>query len=93
MNSITRLNSRGEKYTLIPKGQNWTSIYCEKNKKEITVNANIGQLNDSWAYWQHVGYKVQAAFQFLNSDEREFIMTGITADEWNEIFGDDLSDY
>lgn len=32
------------------------------------------------------GVKVQDAFPQLNSDDREFILTGITAEEWNELF-------
>jgi hypothetical protein len=30
---------------------------------------------------------IQNVFPHLTSDEREFIMTGITPDEWNETFG------
>jgi hypothetical protein len=32
------------------------------------------------------GVKVQDAFPHLSADDREFIMTGITAEEWNELF-------
>lgn len=35
------------------------------------------------------GLLVQKAFPHLSDDEREFIMTGITADEWDEMFGDE----
>lgn len=33
------------------------------------------------------GVYVQDAFPQLSSDEREFIKTGITAEEWDSIFG------
>ncbi len=37
------------------------------------------------AAW-HSGTFAQDAFPDLNADEREFIMTGITPEEWNEMF-------
>ena len=33
------------------------------------------------------GAKAQNAFPQLNADQREFLMTGITAEEWAETFG------
>lgn len=35
------------------------------------------------------GTLIQHAFPHLSSDEREFIMTGITPDEWADTFGDE----
>lgn len=32
------------------------------------------------------GAKVQNAFSFLNEDQREFLMTGLTPEEWNYLF-------
>lgn len=32
------------------------------------------------------GTKVQHAFPHLSADQREFILTGITAKEWNDMF-------
>ena len=34
------------------------------------------------------GSVVQDAFPHLTADQREFIMTGATADEWDEYFGE-----
>ena len=34
--------------------------------------------------WQH-GKLVQEAFPQLNADQREFIMTGISAEEWDTL--------
>jgi hypothetical protein len=33
--------------------------------------------------------KIQDAFPNLNADQREFIMTGITKEEWNDLFKED----
>jgi len=35
------------------------------------------------------GVLIQDAFPRLDADQREFLMTGITPDEWDRIFGDD----
>ena len=41
---------------------------------------------DQIRLWQE-GVFVQHAFPNLSAAEREFIMTGITAEEWDEVFG------
>lgn len=35
------------------------------------------------------GKHIQDAFPFLTDNEREFILTGITAEEWDELFGEE----
>lgn len=40
------------------------------------------------AAWEN-GAFIQDAMPNLTPDEREFIMTGITAEEWDEAFGDE----
>ena len=41
--------------------------------------------------WQD-GDLVQDVFPFLNDDQREFLMTGITPDEWEAALGADDDD-
>lgn len=41
--------------------------------------------------WQD-GDLVQDVFPFLNDDQREFLMTGITPDEWEAALGTDDDD-
>lgn len=38
--------------------------------------------------WE-TGTLIQDAFPDLNGDEREFMMTGSTPEEWQEVFGSD----
>lgn len=38
------------------------------------------------------GMSIQSAFSNLTPDEREFFMTGITADEWSTAIGDEPDD-
>jgi hypothetical protein len=37
-------------------------------------------------------YLAQLAFPNLSADEREFIKTGITSEEWDNLFGEDCFD-
>ena len=37
------------------------------------------------AMWR-AGTSIQVAMPHLSADEREFIMTGITSDEWSKLF-------
>lgn len=40
----------------------------------------------------NLGMKVQDAFPLLNSDQREFMLTGCTKEEWDEMFQEDDHD-
>ena len=56
------------------------------NGKTITKNIDITQAQlNAW----RSGALIQDAFPHLNADDREFILTGITAEEWDEIFSDE----
>lgn len=35
------------------------------------------------------GAKIQDAFNFIDADRREFLMTGITGEEWEEMWSDE----
>lgn len=41
--------------------------------------------------WQN-GEKIQDVFPHLSVDEREFLMTGIIGEEWNEIWEEGVRD-
>ena len=44
--------------------------------------------------WRNKEASIQTAFPYLSASDREFIMTGITDDEWEATFGpEDLPDY
>jgi hypothetical protein len=43
------------------------------------------------AAWQG-GMNIQDAMPHLSADDREFLMTGITPEEWDETFGSDEED-
>jgi len=48
---------------------------------EMEIDVTLAQL----AEWES-GTLIQRAMPNLTPDEREFIMTGITADEWDKTF-------
>ena len=54
----------------------------ETNTMHITLN--LGDYQE----WQMGNRHIQNAMPYLTADEREFIMTGITPEEWEESFGD-----
>ena len=51
----------------------------------MLINVTEQQL----AHYTHSGKCIQDALPHLSAEEREFLMTGITPAEWNELFGDD----
>ena len=48
---------------------------------------NIDGVTPEKLGWWMDGALIQDAMPGLTPEEREFIMTGITPDEWNEAFG------
>jgi len=54
----------------------------------ITRTKNILVTEEQLARWQG-GERIQDAMPYLSASDREFIMTGITDDEWDQAFGED----
>jgi hypothetical protein len=62
-----------------------------RRKSGLTGNTSIMEIdvNPMQIFaWQN-GELAQNAMPNLSPDEREFIMTGITPDEWASVFGED----
>lgn len=55
-----------------------------KMSRRISMSANA--FVEALAAW-HRGAMIQNAFPTLSADDREFLMTGITPEEWANIFG------
>ena len=47
---------------------------------------NISVTDEQVERWER-GELIQQAMPAISAEEREFIMTGITPDEWNKVFG------
>ena len=54
----------------------------------ITRTKDILVTEEQLARWQG-GERIQDAMPYLSASDREFIMTGITDDEWDQAFGED----
>ena len=54
----------------------------------ITRTKDILVTEDQLARWQ-AGELIQNAMPNLSASDREFIMTGITDEEWDQEFGED----
>ncbi len=52
----------------------------------IEHTLEIAVTKEQMVLWQS-GVMIQTAMPNLTPDEREFLMTGITAEEWNNEFG------
>lgn len=46
---------------------------------------------DDFMAWEQ-GTNIQDAMPYLSADDREFMMTGITPEEWTDTFGDEGSE-
>jgi len=56
--------------------------------KEHTLDIPITM--DKYIQWQGgVDAHIQNFFPELNDDQREFLLTGITKEEWNELFSEE----
>lgn len=84
--TIERRNRMGVKYVLTAIDELTTKIETPHNGKSIVVEANIDYLSTSWYKYTKEGQFVQTAFPFLSDGEREFIITGLTPMEWDELW-------
>jgi hypothetical protein len=88
-----RTNNLGHNYRLVQDGPNVCTIVNETLGKKIVVNHHKGDIDRGWYAWRDERKLIQEAFPFLSADEREFIKTGITSSEWNEMFLNDADQY
>ena len=60
----------------------------------ISGNTNTMELNvtlEQIAQWEN-GMNIQQAMPDLSAEEREFVKTGMTPTEWEELFGEEEDD-
>lgn len=53
--------------------------------KDIPVNP------DDYIAWKNGEVSMNEAMPYLNDEDREFILSGIIKDEWNEIFKNEVN--
>ena len=84
---IARTNGFGVPYTLADVGDERTEISINA-ERHIVVNHSLHVIMQGWYDWSMRGMHIQDAFPFLTPDEREFLLTGMTSEEWAELFGE-----
>jgi hypothetical protein len=70
------------------------TVTLHHNVRGTSMNfgrVSISDIIEGYQRWVD-GDMIQYALSFLNADQREFIMTGITPEMWNEMFGDSCHD-
>ncbi len=57
---------------------------------DVSNNESTRDMEIALADWHDYlkGKTIQDAFPYLSADDREFLLTGITPEEWDAIFGE-----
>lgn len=55
----------------------------------ITVMESVPRIMERFYGWIHEGQYIQDAFASWTPFQREFLLTGYTEKEWNELFGEE----
>lgn len=88
---LNRQNPMGLRYTLSEHPNvsgKQTEIRMVGTQKRMIVDHPLEKISAMWYKWQMTGDMVQDAFKELSAEQREFLITGITPHEWNEIFSE-----
>lgn len=88
MPMISRLNNFGLTFHVQALDNNSSEIIDIRNNNRIVINHSIEEISQMWYNWQVKGEYIQKAFASFTPEQREFIMTGITPKEWNELFSE-----
>lgn len=81
-----RENRLGMKYLIREVGYREIVIQLKGTDKAFLIKSPMQVILAAWYKWQILDQRIQEAFAFLNDDEREFILSGLTPDDWNRIF-------
>ena len=58
-------------------------------ESSIAIAMPIDEFMYCFSLWTHDKCLIQDCFPDLDDDEREFIMSGITVEEWTDLYGPD----
>lgn len=61
------------------------------NVHEMDIPLTEEQLNEGYAKMEN-GFLIQDAFPMLDDDAREFLLTGITPEEWESMYSEEDED-
>lgn len=86
MLQIVTLSGLGEKMVKVSK-----KSMISGNVHEMDIPLTEEQLNEGYDKMDN-GVLIQDAFPMLDDDAREFLLTGITSQEWDKTFPEDEED-
>ncbi len=66
-----------------------SSLTGQSNSQDIPLTPQ--EFETAWHKYQ-TGTFIQDAFPMLSDDQREFLLTGITRDEWDNLLGPEPED-
>lgn len=78
-----RYNTRGDEYHII-EFKDTTGVWFKGNG--IVVDLKIENFLALWFRWTMKREFIQDVFRMLTPNQREFLITGMTEEEWNVIF-------
>ena len=60
-----------------------------RQKTMVMPRLTVEQFEVRMQWWMEKGMNIQDAFPRLTPDQREFLMTGLTPEEWGDLFGEE----
>jgi hypothetical protein len=88
MMTIYRISPKGLEFNITELEGGRLELRLAGTTKLIIIEATLEQFSASFYRWLVNRVFVQDAFKYLSNEEREFLITGITPDEWKEMFGE-----
>jgi hypothetical protein len=77
-----------------PAGENAVEVtvipFMAKTEKFMVLPMTESDFLECYRMWKDDGMLIQHAFPMLNEDQREFLLSGMTADEWDNLFKEDV---
>lgn len=86
MMMLNRVNRAGQPYKLREVMGEPEKTHVQVGGKSMVFDASIYRMSHAWYDWTERGLYIQVAFSFLNNEEREFLMTGYTPEDWRLMF-------
>lgn len=89
MRTFQITNRAGLRYTITELSSDKIKLELQSTNKVRTLNIGFERFIYAYNAWKIKGELIQNAFPTLNASEREFIMTGISDEEWDTMFGEE----
>lgn len=85
--TITRINPIGLEFQLTAAEGKTIAVLQGRKVKTVLLDMTLDRVSQAWYNWQVKGDYIQVAFRDLPSEQREFLISGITPKEWEDAFG------